>query len=361
MRQITADSIALLRSLVAVPSQSFFEDKAADFLFDKLSLWGLSPKRLKNNIYVPNDGYDASKPTLVLDAHIDTVPPSPSYTRDPYESGEDPEMIFGLGANDDGGSVVSMIAVCRHFYKEKMPINLVLTLSAEEERSGSDGFSLLLSENGPSEVRDAKWAIMGEPTGMKAATGERGLLVLDCTAEGVSGHAANGGGVNALYKAIDDIEKLRHFKFDRISPVMGEVRLNVTQINAGAAHNVIPDKCSFVVDVRPTEQYSNAEIFEMLQKECGSTLKARNLANRASVTPAGSALVRTLEKKGIECFSSPTTSNWVRAGKIEAIKMGPGESVRSHKADEYILASEIGDAVEKYIDFVQGFYGDIME
>lgn len=360
MKRLIDESIALLRQMVRIPSESFHEEAVADLLQLALSGWGLAPKRYGNNIVAVNGRYNPTLPTLLMDAHIDTVAPSDSYSRNPYDAGDDPCAVFGLGSNDDGGSVVSMIAAFRYFYDREMPFNLVLSLSAEEERSGAGGASLLFSPRGPEETANARWVIIGEPTGMKAATSERGLLVLDALAEGVSGHAARNEGVNALYIALDDIQTLRNYSFSKLSPTMGRVGLNVTQIQAGTAHNVIPDKCSFVVDIRPTEQYSNQQILEELQSVCRSSLTPRNLSNRSSATPEDSALLRTVRELGIETFSSPTTSNWMRTS-AQAIKMGPGESSRSHRADEYILRGEIEDAIEKYICFIGKFYGNTLE
>lgn len=360
MNSLCSDSIALLRRMVAIPSESFHEEKVADMLTAVLDEWGLAPKRCGNNIVSRCRHYDPSRPTLLLDAHIDTVAPAAGYTRDPYDAGCVSDKVYGLGSNDDGGSVVSMIAVHRHFFDTALPFNLVLTLSCEEERSGQAGATLLFGPEGPEEVRNADWVIIGEPTGMKAATSERGLLVLDGLAEGVSGHAARGEGVNALYIAMEDIQALRSHIFSRVSPLMGKVGLNVTQINAGTAHNVIPDRCSFVVDIRPTELYSNEELLQELQAVCHSRLTARNLKNRSSATYPGSPLLKTLNLLDIPTFSSPTTSNWMRTGK-DSIKMGPGDSSRSHHADEYILCSEIEDSVEKYINFIENFYGDTLE
>lgn len=358
---LAAESVALLREMVRIPSESFSEDAVCALLEARLAGWGIGCRRIGRNIVAFNKGFDPALPTLALDAHIDTVPAAATYTRDPLDPGDDPAVVQGLGSNDDGGSVVAMIAAFRHFHAEPLPANLALVLSCEEERSGPDGARFLYSADGPEELSTVKWVILGEPTGMKAATSERGLLVLDALAEGVTGHAARGNGVNAIYRALADIEALRAHKFTKVSPTMGEVRLSVTQIQAGTAHNVIPDKCSFVVDIRPTEQYTNEEILSELQTICTSTLKARNLTNRSSATPDGSLLLRVAGELGIETFSSPTTSNWMRIGSREGIKMGPGESTRSHKADEYILVSEIGEAVEKYIKFIDRFYGYTLE
>ena len=360
MNRYIQDSLDLLRQMVRTPSPSFGEEDVCKLIAGTLKRWNIDCSLFGRNIVAFNKHYDPSLPTLVFDAHIDTVPAAASYTRDPLDPGMDTDVIFGLGANDDGGSVVAMAAAFRYFYKERMPINLVLALSCEEERSGPDGARFLYSAEGPLAPGKARWVIIGEPTGMKAATSERGLLVLDCEAHGVSGHAARGEGVNALYIAMEDINVLRAHKFTKVSPKTGEVRLTVTQIAAGTAHNVVPDKCTFVVDIRPNELYTNEEIVEELQAECRSTLRARNLTNRSSATFDGSPLERTAVSMGMETFSSPTTSNWMRTGR-DAIKMGPGESSRSHKANEYILCSEIVDAVEKYIKFVENFYGNSME
>ena len=349
----------LLRKMIATPSKSF-EEEAVWFLIDDfLSREGIVHSMVNGNILALNEGYDPAKKTLALDAHIDTVPPAATYTRDPYDAGDDKDTIWGLGSNDDGGSVVSMMAAFAHFYRKELPVNLLLILSREEERSGPDGTQYLFREGFLRDSPDfplPDWVIVGEPTGMRAATSERGLLVLDGVAHGVAGHAARNEGVNALYKALDDIQKLREFRFDRISPIMGAVKLSVTQIQAGTAHNVIPDSCSFVVDIRPTEQYGNAEILGMLQEVCtGSELKARNLGNKSSATYPDSPLLATAQALGLETFSSPTTSDWIRIDG-DCIKMGPGDSARSHHADEYIKVSEIEEAVGIYIRFIETFF-----
>ncbi len=348
--------------MVRIPSLSGQESDVAACVASFLESAGIPVERPNGNIVAVSRHFDPSKPTLALDAHLDTVPVNNGYTRDPYDSGNDPDIIYGLGSNDDGGSVVSMIAAFRHFFEREMPVNLLLSLVREEEVAGPHGARWLYSAEGPL-GRDwpmPKWVIVGEPTGMHAATSERGLLVLDGEAQGVSGHAARGEGVNALYIALDDIAALRAHRFSRVSPRMGEVHLNVTQISAGTAHNVIPDRCRFVVDIRPTEQYTNEEILEELQALCRSTLTARNLANRSSATAAGSPLLRAAEALGIETFSSPTTSDWMRM-PCDALKMGPGESCRSHKADEFILAREIAQGIDGYIAFIEKFYGNTLE
>ena len=354
----------MLRVLVATPSVSFKEEAAAAFLGKALDGLGIKYSNLRGNIVAINAKSNPSKPTLALDAHIDTAPANEGYTRSPFDSGEDPEIVYGLGSNDDGGSVVAMIAAFRHFYEEEMPINLMLVLNREEEVSGPDGDRWLYGQDGPfgpgKEFPMPDWVIVGEPTGMKAAISERGLLVLDGLAEGISAHAASGEGENALLKALDDISSLRSYKFTRISPTMGEVKLNVTQIESGNAHNVIPDKCTFVVDIRPTEQYSCEEILSELQGLCKSKLSARSLDHQSSTTPEASPLLKAVKALGIETYSSPTTSNWTLI-RQDAIKSGPGDSSRSHKADEYILISEIENAIGTYIELIQTFYGNSLE
>ena len=352
------DALQLLREMICIPSPSFEEHQVCRLLGSRLREWGIECEEYGCNLVARCPDFNPARRTLELDAHMDTVPPSADYTRNSFDPMCDPDIIFGLGSNDDGGSVVAMAAAFRHFYGMSLPFNLVLALTCEEERSGEGGAKWLYGENGP--LRDADWVIVGEPTGMKAAVSERGLLVLDAVAHGISGHAARGEGVNALYIALEDIEALRSHRFGRISPTMGEVRLNVTQIQAGKAHNVIPDFCSFVVDIRPTDSYTCAEILSELQPLCRSSLTARNLNNRSSATRVESPLLRTARRLGLETFSSPTTSDWMRIS-CDAIKMGPGDSARSHHADEYILCSEVSEAIGKYITFINSLYGDTLE
>lgn len=348
--------IELLRDLVRTPSLSFEEEKAADLLCGNFEKWGWKYLRLRNNIVLLSDGFDRRKKTLALDAHIDTVPPNAEYSFDPFDPGDDPSRVRGLGSNDDGASVVSMMAAFDHFRAKGLSLNLMLVLSCEEERSGENGARWLYSPDGPFDgisLPRPDWVIVGEPTSMKAATSERGLLVIDGLAEGVSAHAARSEeGENALYKALEDIAALRAYEFGKVSPTMGKVRLNVTQISSGSVHNVIPDRCSFVVDIRPTEQYDNEEILSSLQKLCRGTLKARNLHNRSSATSEDSPLMKAIMAMGLETFSSPTTSDWMRI-PCEALKIGPGDSCRSHKADEYVLTSEIEEAVDIYIRLIE--------
>ena len=342
---LTSEAVALLKEMVAIPSPSFREDAVCSHISDWMTSKGIQHERMGNNI-VAERIVDPGQPTLMLCAHIDTVEPCEGYSFDPYNPENCPEdMVQGLGSNDDGASVVSMLGAYRSFAVAQ--VNLILVLTCEDERSGEDGMTGLW----PQLKSKIDYAIVGEPTGMKAATSERGLLVIDAIAHGVSGHAARNEGKNALYIALEDIETLRKYEFGKVSPKMGKVNLNVTQINAGSAHNVIPDRCDFVIDIRPTEQYSNQEILAELQKICKSELKARNLSNRSSATYEDSKLQVVAEKLGIETFSSATTSDWMRIS-CDAIKMGPGESTRSHRKDEFVYVDEIRNAIETYIEFI---------
>lgn len=357
IERLTSEAMTLLKEMVAIPSPSFSEEQVCCHICCWMDEKGVSYKRKGNNIICRNTP-NSEKPLLMLCAHIDTVCPSEGYDFDPYCPdyskakeilGLDEEFVAGLGSNDDGGSVVSMISTFRHFLEqgEDAP-NLMLVLTCEEERSGKGGMTSLWKDL----KEDVSYAIVGEPTGMLAATAERGLLVIDAEAEGVSGHAARNEGINALYIALEDIDKIRKHRFAKISPRMGEVNVNVTQINAGSAHNVIPDRCTFVIDIRPTEQYTNEEILNELQGICRSRLIPRNLSNCSSATHEASKLMAVAEQLGIETFSSPTTSDWMRI-TCDAVKMGPGDSSRSHKKNEYITHCEIEEAVATYIRFIE--------
>lgn len=387
IHRLTEESVILLKEMIAIPSPSFSEADVCSHISEWLDRKDIRHQRIGNNL-IAESITDITRPVMLLCAHIDTVSPSEEYGFDPYkpdnevaakiismaagrECGPD-DIVAGLGSNDDGASVVAMIAAYRYFLNisggtgnTAIP-NLVLVLSCEEERSGKNGMtglweSRLCSRHEQIEGCTAiDIAIIGEPTGMKAAVAERGLLVIDALAHGVSGHAARNEGKNALYIALEDIDRLRNHTFGKVSPRMGKVNLNVTQINAGTAHNVIPDKCSFVIDIRPTEQYSNEEILMELQGICRSELKPRNLSNRSSATFDDSPLQKTAEALGIETFSSPTTSDWMRIS-CDAIKMGPGESSRSHRINEFVFVDEIRNGIEKYIGFIKELYEHTLE
>lgn len=345
-------AIHLLRQLIATPSFSREEDKTAQLIFDFLSARGVAPQRLQNNVWARNLHFDPEKPTLLLNSHHDTVKPTAAYTLDPFTPIEKDGKLYGLGSNDAGASVVALIEAFCHYYEQKMNGNLLLAITAEEEVTGDKGIALLLEQLPPVDC-----AIVGEPTQMKAAVAERGLMVLDCTAHGTPGHAARNEGDNALYHAMDDIHWFRRFRFPKVSPLMGEVRMNVTQINAGTQHNVVPGECRFVVDVRPTDVYANTEIIDIIREHVQCEVAPRSTKHRASATDENHPLVQTAKALNIPLFVSPTTSDRIRM-HFPAIKMGVGDSARSHGADEFVYIREIEEGIAQYIAFLKAFNHD---
>lgn len=342
-------AVELLREMVSIPSISGEESVVSDHIYKYLESNGLCPERIANNIVVYSKRYNSSRKTLMLNSHMDTVKPVSSYSFDPYDPKKEDERIFGVGSNDAGASVVSLIHTFLYFEEQEsdlLPFNLMLLISAEEETSGKNGIILALKN-----IKRPDCAIVGEPTCMKTAVGERGLLVVDAVAHGVCGHAARNEGVNAIMVAFDDITWLRNFSFPQISEKMGTVKCSVTQIEAGTQHNVVPDACKFVIDIRPTDRYTNPEIMEILKVNMKSELKARSLTNRSSITPAGHPLVEAALICGVETYISPTTSDWMRMD-FPAVKMGPGDSSRSHRADEFVYVDEVRGGVEGYVNFV---------
>ena len=290
--------------------------------------------------------FDAAKPTLLLNSHHDTVRPTAAWTRDPFAATWEGERLYGLGANDAGASVAALTAAFRHYYDAELPFNLLLALSGEEECMGEHGTRALLPALGPIDM-----ALVGEPTRMRAAVGERGLVVLDCTAHGRAGHAARDEGINALYIAADDIAWLRGYRFERCSPLLGPIRMTATQIEAGTQHNVVPAECRFVVDVRTTDAYTNEETVEIVRRHMRSEAVPRSTRIRASAVAPEHPLVGAAAALGVERFVSPTTSDMALMA-FPSLKMGAGDSARSHTADEYVLRSEVEQGVEGYIRYI---------
>ena len=347
----TAEAIALLKRLIAVPSVSRDEKGTADIIESWLAERGAGPRRLHNCVWAVADGFDPSRPTLLLNSHHDTVKPAPSWTRDPFKPETEDGKLYGLGSNDAGGSAVSLATVFLRLRTTPLPYNLVLALTAEEEVMGEHGMRAMLPELEKEGVR-IDMALVGEPTDMQPAVAERGLIVLDCTARGVTGHAARNEGVNALYKALDDINRLRNLTLPKVSATLGPVKITVTQIEAGRQHNVIPDECRFVADVRTTDAYTNEETEALIAAEIESEAKARSYRVRASVIADNHPLVRGAVALGRQPFVSPTTSDMALM-PFPSLKMGPGESSRSHSADEYICPDEIAEAIELYTQLLQ--------
>jgi acetylornithine deacetylase len=347
MGNITAqDAIVLLDRLIATPSHSREESAAADVVEDFLRAHGIEACRIHNNVWAKCAAFDSAKPTLLLNSHIDTVKPSAAYTVDPYAPMHSDGRIYGLGSNDAGASAVALATLFCRLYDARLNFNLVLALTAEEEVMGEHGMRAMLPEFGRLGM-NIDMALVGEPTGMHAAVGERGLVVLDATAHGRRGHVARNDGENALYKAIADIERLRNYDFERTSELLGPVSVAVTMISAGTQHNVVPDECRFVVDVRTTDAYTNEETVALLQAAVECDLVPRSTRVRASAIDEGHPLVRAAVAAGRDCFVSPTTSDMALM-PFPSLKIGVGESARSHSADEYVLESEIVEGIAVY-------------
>ena len=341
--------IQLLKSLISVQSFSKNEQDAAYLIRRFLDDSNIAYSVKVNNTWVRNLHWKEGLPVILLNSHIDTVKPASGYTRDPFSADVEEDVLYGLGSNDAGGPLVTLMAVFMHFYQhENLPFNLVFVASAEEEISGINGLASILDEIGPFSL-----AIVGEPTQMKMAIAEKGLMVLDCTAHGKSGHAAREEGENAIYKAMADIDKIRNFRFEKISDVLGAVKLSVTMINAGTQHNVVPDQCSFVVDVRTNEYYPNRQALRIIEDLLDSEVKARSLRLNSSAIAIDHPLVQRGIQMGISYYGSPTTSDQAVI-PYPSVKIGPGDSARSHTADEYILISEMEEGLRIYVDLLTG-------
>ena len=339
----TEQAIELLKRLIATPSVSRDEAAAADIIEAEFSQMGFTPKRVGNNVWVEACERDESKPTILLDAHIDTVKPNAQWSRDPFTPVVEGEKLYGLGSNDTGGSLVAMIATFSQLAKTEQPYNLIMLASAEEEVTGAGGVRAVLPELGKID-----FAIVGEPTAMHPAVAEKGLMVLDCTAYGVAGHAAREEGVNAIYKAMRDMEWFRTFRFERISPMLGPVKMSVTGVQAGTQHNVVPAECKFMVDVRVNECYQNEELLAEIRSNVECDVQPRSTHLNSSAIALDHPAVERLVAMCREPFGSPTMSNQA-VMPFTTLKLGPGDSARSHTADEYILLSEIAQAVEMYV------------
>ncbi|MDR3184381.1 MAG: M20/M25/M40 family metallo-hydrolase [Prevotellaceae bacterium] len=341
-----AFAIQLLKGKLAIPAPSGEEKAAADYLEAQLAKAGLAPFRIGHNVCAYSPKNREGRKLLMLNSHIDTVKPAAGYTFNPFAPFEKDGKLFGLGSNDAGASLAALTESFMHLCTVDLPFNLLLALSCEEENSGPGGIGLVTQQ-----LKGIDCAIVGEPTSMRVAVAERGLLVLDGTAQGVAGHAARNEGVNAVYVALDDIDVIRNYAFDKVSPLLGAVKKTVTVISGGTQHNVVPATCCFVVDVRPNECYTNREIADALQAVVKSKLSARSLNNKCSFTPAGHPLWRCAEQLGLDTYVSPTTSDWMRLD-LPAVKMGPGASERSHSADEFVYLDEIRQGIREYVRFI---------
>jgi acetylornithine deacetylase len=349
------DAVELLKELIAAPSFSKEEDKTAGIIEQFFKEKNIPSNRLLNNVWCINKYFDENKPTILLNSHHDTVKPNPQYTKDPFEAIIEDGKLFGLGSNDAGGCLVSLIAAFCNFYERKnLKYNLVIAATAEEEISGVNGIEkLLASAECNSPFRGLGGVIVGEPTLTNLAIAEKGLLVLDCTATGKAGHAAREEGENAIYKAMQDISWFQNFQFPKISETLGPIKMSVTSINTeNKAHNVVPAVCSFIVDIRVTDAYTHEEILETVKQHVQSEIKPRSMRLRSSKIDKDHPLIRAGIKLGKQTYGSPTTSD---AALIPApvLKCGPGDSARSHTADEFIYLSEIEEGIGTYIKLLE--------
>lgn len=339
--------IELLKSLISVPSLSQNEQEAAQVIRQFLTDSKVKFDSKANNTWIRNRFWKDGLPVILLNSHIDTVKPVGGYTRDPFSPDVKDGALYGLGSNDAGGCLVTLLAVFMYFNLAKnLPYNLIYAASAEEEISGINGLESILKELGPITL-----AIVGEPTRMQMAIAEKGLMVLNCTAHGKSGHAAREEGENAIYKAIADIEKIRNFRFEKTSEILGAVKMSVTMISAGMQHNVVPDTCSFVVDVRTNEYYSNQQAYEIIEQHIDSEISPRSFRLNSSGIPLDHPIVKRGINLGLNYYGSPTTSDQAVI-PYPSVKIGPGDSARSHTADEYIYISELEDGFKIYVELL---------
>lgn len=348
MEELYYNAIDLLKTMIATPSFSREEDAVANLIEDYIKQKGYEPQRIGNNIWIQSPNFDSSKPTILLNSHIDTVKPVSAWTKDPFNPEEEEDTLYGLGSNDAGASLVSLLHTFFALTRKEQKYNLIFLASCEEEVSGKNGVEKVLQH-----LPKITFGIVGEPTGMNPAIAEKGLMVLDCTAKGVSGHAARNEGINAIYEAMEDITWFKSYKYPKGSDLLGPVKMTVSMINAGTQHNVIPDKCEFVVDIRSNELYSNQEIFDIVNKHTKCEVKARSFRLNSSRIDINNPFVQRALMIGKEAYGSPTLSDQALM-TFPTVKIGPGDSARSHTANEYILKSEIREALELYIKLLDG-------
>ena len=369
--QYTQEAVELLKKLIATPSVSRNEKDAADIMEQTIRSYGLEPHREANNIWVIDPRFDERKPTLLLNAHIDTVKPVATWTRDPFLPSietqktdvstpnydaeatdgtvfNSEQVLYGLGSNDCGGGLCSLLQIFRMLTENPQQYNLIYLASAEEEVSGKDGISRALPL-----LPHIDLAIVGEPTGMNPAVAEKGLMVLDVIAHGKSGHAARNEGVNAIYEALDDMRWIRDYKFEKVSEFLGPTKMTLTVVNAGTQHNVIPDKCTMLVDIRTNEFYDNEEVYRFICQHLKSECKAHSFRLKSSRIDPQHPLIQKCVAMGMKPFGSPTLSDQALMS-FPSFKLGPGESSRSHSADEFIKINEIRDAIAKYAELLDG-------
>lgn len=345
---ITSEAIGLLRSLISIPSLSREEEQAADYLQNYIEAEGMQTGRKGNNVWCLSPMFDLRKPTILLNSHIDTVKPVNGWRKAPFIPREENGKLYGLGSNDAGASVVSLLQVFLQLCRREQKYNLIYLASCEEEVSGKGGIESVLPGLPP-----IAFAVVGEPTEMQPAIAEKGLMVLDVVATGRAGHAAREEGDNAIYKVLEDIAWFRDYRFPLVSSLLGPVKMSVTMVNAGTQHNVVPDKCTFVVDVRSNECYTNEELFAEIKKHIICGAEARSFRLNSSHIDEKHPFVRRAVALGRVAFGSPTLSDQALM-PFPSVKMGPGRSSRSHTADEYIMVKEIEEAIGLYMELLDG-------
>lgn len=341
------ETINLLKLLISIPSLSKEEDKTGDAIEEKLTQLGFHPKRVKNNIWAYLSDFDSNKPTLLLNSHHDTVKPGENWTSSPFEPTEKDGKLIGLGSNDAGASLVCLLAAFNQLKENNLPFNLLYLASAEEEISGKNGVELAKQHIGKID-----FAIVGEPTDCQVAVAEKGLLVLDGYAKGKTGHAARKDGKNAIYEALESIQTLKDFQFENVSDHLGPININITQIEGGWQHNVIPDTCHFVVDVRTTDAYKNQEVVDILNNAVKAELKPRSTRLNASGVAQDHLLFRATKKVNASVFASPTLSDQALM-PWPSVKVGPGHSPRSHTPNEFIYLKEIEQGISFYKNYIE--------
>ncbi len=341
-------AIDLLKRLIATPSFSKEEEKTAEIIEDFFRSASIPYLRQDNNVWAKNKFFDEKKPTILLNSHHDTVGPNPGYKRDPFSPQIEEGKLFGLGSNDAGASLVSLLTTFAFFYRqENLNYNLIMAASAEEEISGKKGIESILPKLGP-----LSFALVGEPTEMDAAIAEKGLMVLDGVSYGEAGHAAREEGMNAIYLALSDIQWFQNYRFEKVSPFLGKTKMSLTMIQAGSQHNVVPAECHFVIDVRVTEAYQHEEVLQIIRENISSQVTPRSTRLKPSRIDQEHPVVLAAEKQGAKAFGSATLSDQALLS-CPSLKMGPGKSERSHSADEFIYLKEIENAIPRYIAILQ--------
>jgi acetylornithine deacetylase len=342
-------AVELLTRLIEIPSYSKEESSTAEVIEEFFTARDIEVHKSGNNIWAFANTFDKNKPTIWLNSHHDTVKPNAGYTKDPFLAIIEDGKLYGLGSNDAGGPLVSLMAAFSHFYEQDLPFNLIMIASAEEEISGKNGIASVIDQLPPCEL-----AIVGEPTLMDMAVAEKGLMVIDAKVYGKAGHAAREEGVNAIYLALDDLQKIKDFEFKKVSQFLGKTKVSATVIHSGQQHNVVPDLCEFVLDVRVTDAYSLEEALEELKASLNAELTPRSLRLQSSHVPEGHLILKVGEELSLKTYGSPTLSDQALI-PYPSVKIGPGDSARSHSADEYIYLNEIQEGIEGYIKILESY------